>query len=51
MIELNELVEAFKKALEQSKDFAKKVVAWLKSDECQELIKQIEKEAQANESN
>ena len=44
MIELNELVEAFKKALEQNKEIAKKVVAWLKSDECQELIKKFEKE-------
>lgn len=43
--------DAFLYALEQSKDFAKKVYAWLKSDECQELIKQIEKEVQANESN
>lgn len=47
----NEFVEAFKRALEQNKEIAKKVVAWLKSDEFQELIKEMEKEAKANESN
>lgn len=58
MVELNEIneafnewIEAFKRALEQNKEIAKKVVAWLKSDECKELIKEMEKEAQANESN
>lgn len=43
--------DAFLYALEQNKEVAKKVFNWLKSDEFKEKIEELEKEAQANESN